>query len=172
MGDYNTWYMEPSRDAELVRRVYARSWPVSARQDYSADEIIDRLGERDLLWWQRKLAASPVRVAGGPARGGFGFVLLAQEAYGWDVTYAFCEPEAFGTGLVDELSLRALARLRAEDEACTTVGAWVLVGNALSQAASAKRGWRNLGIQAPPWPTTAQFYRYELALDNVDQWET
>lgn len=156
--------MDPVEDAELARRVYARSWPQTCRQDYDADAIIERLGDRDVTWWQRTLDRSPICVAGGPAQGGFGFLVMAQEVDGWNVTYAFCEPEAFGTGLIDALSDNALARLALLDPTCGSVGAWILAGNVMSQSAAAKRGWHNRGLLTPPWAASAAFYRYELPL--------
>jgi GNAT superfamily N-acetyltransferase len=155
------WQLDPARHGELARRVYARSWPVTARPDFSCDEIIHRLGDRDLLWWQRKLSQSPVRLGAGPANGGFGFLLAAPEPHGWDVTYLFCEPESFGTGLADTLHAHALDALRPVTD---TLGGWVLAGNGRSQAFLSRRGWTDCGVQPPPWPTLAQFHRYELRL--------
>ena len=151
-----------ARDAELARRVYARAWPVTCRDDYVADEIIARLGERDLAWWQRKLAHAAIAIAGGPARGGYGFVVVEKNESGrctWDVTYMFCEPEAFGTGLAQLLGTVALESLGPNPG---TVGSWILAGNKRSQAAAEKLGWKNRGIQTPPWGGDATFYRYEL----------
>ncbi len=149
-------------DAELVRRVYSRSWPTSCRNDYSADEIIERLGTRDLLWWQRKLDKSPIGFAGGPALGGFGFALAAPEGDGWDFSYLFCEPEAFGTGLAGALHDAVIDALRGTTD---VVGGLVLEGNERSQRFLTARGWTNYGIQTPPWPeASARFTRFELAL--------
>lgn len=161
MFSSDLWPLNPVTDGELVRRVYARSWPETCRSDFSADEVITRLGERELLWWQRKVASSPIRIGGGPALGGFGFALAAPEGDGWDLGYLFVEPEAFGAGLAGDLHDAAITQLRGVTD---LVGGWVLQGNVRSQRFLTTRGWVNCGLQAPPWQTTAAFIRYELTL--------
>jgi GNAT superfamily N-acetyltransferase len=163
MSAHDVWRAGAVPDGELVRRVYARSWPATCRENFTADEVIARLGARDLLWWQRRIAASPVRFAGGPANGGFGFALAEPVGDGWDLTYLFCEPEAWGTGLADALHAAAVESLR---PTTSTVGAWILAGNARSRHFFASRGWVCCGVQPPPWETTAAFFRYELSLAN------
>jgi hypothetical protein len=154
--------IDPVEDAELVRRVYARSWPTTCRNDYSADEIIERLGNRDLLWWQKKLSKSPIRFAGTAASGAAGFALAALEGDRWDFSYLFCEPEAFGSGLAAALHDAVLAALGGTMD---VVGGWVLAGNQRSQRFLTSRGWVSFGIQTPPWPeASARFVCFELKL--------
>jgi hypothetical protein len=146
-GKFDIRGIDPVADAELVRRVYARSWPTSCRNDYSSDEIIERLGTRDLLWWQQKLSKSSIRVAGGPVSGGFGFALAAPEGDGWVLSHLFCEPETFNTGLADALHDAVVDALRG-----TTgfVGGWVLEGDDRSQRFLTSRGWVNYGFRHHP----------------------
>lgn len=158
MSEFAIRNLDPIDDGELVRRVYSRSWPLTARDDFTADEVIARLGDRDLLWWQRKLAASPIRIGGGPAFGGFGFALAAPVGETWEMSYLFVEPEAFGTGLAAALHDTVIERLQGTT---ATVEGWVLRGNERSQRFLAKRHWENQGLQPPPWASTAQFYRYQ-----------
>lgn len=161
--DHDVWPIDPGRDAELVRRVYARSWPLTCRADFSADAVITRLGERDLVWWQQVLSRAPVRFACGPADGGFGFVTVAPVTNGWDLTYLVCEPEAFGTGLAASLHAAALGAL----EPSAPLGAWILAGDARSQASFTRLGWRNCGRRQPPWPSAAEFYRFERVVPEA-----
>ncbi len=164
LSDFAIRALDPLDDGELVRRVYARSWPATCREDYSADAVIERLGIRDLLWWQRKLSHSPVRLAGVTESGAYGFALAAPEESGWDFSYLFCEPEAFGTGLAAALHDAVLENLK---EHTDRVGGWVLRGNERSQRFLATRGWENHGVQTPPWPeVSVQFVRFELPLDR------
>lgn len=130
VDQYQIRTLDAVGDGELVRRIYSRSWPTTSRSDFSADEIIDRLGARDALWWQRNLAQSPIRLGGGPVNGGFGFALAAFESRSWDLTYLFCEPTVWGTGLADALHDAALTQLRSRT---LCVGAWILHGNSQSQ---------------------------------------
>jgi periplasmic divalent cation tolerance protein len=158
--------IDPVEDAELVRRVYARSWPTTCHNDYSADEIIERLGNRDLLWWQKKLSKSPIRFTGTTASGRAGFALAAPEGDGWDFSYLFCEPEAFGSGLAAALHDAVVEALGGVTD---VVGGWVLAGNERSQRFLTSRGWANYGIQTPPWPeASARFVRFERKI-GVDQ---
>jgi GNAT superfamily N-acetyltransferase len=165
MAAHDTWVMDPAQDAELARRVYARSWPTTCRADFSADEIIERIGSRDALWWAHTIASSPVRIAGGPSSDGlgFGFALASPEGDGWDLSYLFCEPEAFGTGLAGALHDTAVRELATSGQ---KVGAWILQGNLRSQRFFERRGWQCRGLRTPPWVSTARFLRYELAEDT------
>lgn len=162
MATHELWKLDPLMDGELVRRVYSRSWPTTCRGDFHPDEIIERLGSRDLRWWQRKLEGSPVRFAGGSHEGPAGFALAVIEEGVWDLTYIFCEPAAFGTGLAGVLHDAVIEELR---PATDIIGSWILVGNTRSQRFFETRGWKRVGVQQPPWPTKSElFYRYELSL--------
>jgi RimJ/RimL family protein N-acetyltransferase len=153
--------LDPFNDGELVRRVYARSWPHTCRSDFSADAVISRLGDRDLLWWQRKLAAAPIRIGGESALGGSGFALAAPADGRWEMSYLFVEPEAFGSGLAAELHDAVIEQLR---EVTDVVDGWVLRGNERSQRFLARRGWTNHGLRTPPWVSTAQCLHFERSL--------
>jgi GNAT superfamily N-acetyltransferase len=123
--------------------------------------VISRLGDRDLLWWQRKLAAAPIRISGESALGGSGFALAAPADGRWELSYLFVEPEAFGSGLAAALHDAAIDQLRGVTNA---VDGWVLNGNERSQRFLARRGWTNHGVRTPPWVSTAQCLHFEYTL--------
>jgi hypothetical protein len=152
-------------DSELVRRVYARSWPTTCRDDYTPDQIIARLGDRDQLWWNQKIQASPVRFVVGSRSGGQGFVLAGNNGEMWEISHLFCEPGAFGSGMAVALHDAAVAELSV---VANHVCAFVLPGNERSQRFFARQGWSCVGMQRPPWPTSLELLRFERALGSPD----
>jgi len=124
-------------DAELIQRIYARSWSVTAHAQYTVDEITQRLAVRDVTWWCTTLPSAGLTLVAGPVDGGWGFctVRLGTEAH---LDWLYLEPEAHGSSLADALVVAAAQAARAHG--ARLLHARVLQGNERSRRFAERHG--------------------------------